>query len=303
MELGIIGLGRMGANMTERLLGGGHRVVAYTRDAAKVQAAMDIGAVGAESIADLVGKLTAPKAVWVMVPAGGPTEDMIDTLIPLLAAGDTIIDGGNANYKDSMRRAKNVGEYGLSFLDSGTSGGIWGLKNGYSLMVGGEPEVFARLEPLFQTLAPGHDKGYGLVGPAGAGHFTKMVHNGIEYGMMQAMGEGFEILAKKEEMGLDLAQVGRVWQHGSVIVSWLLDLAVLALEDDPKLEKLEAYVDDSGEGRWTVQEAIDLDSPAEVLTLALMRRFRSRDASPFSDRMLAALRQQFGGHAVKETGK
>ncbi len=303
MELGIIGLGRMGANMTERLLGGGHRVVAYTRDAAKVQAAMDIGAVGAESIADLVGKLTAPKAVWVMVPAGGPTEDMIDTLIPLLAAGDTIIDGGNANYKDSMRRAKKVGEYGLSFLDSGTSGGIWGLKNGYSLMVGGEPEVFARLEPLFQTLAPGHDKGYGLVGPAGAGHFTKMVHNGIEYGMMQAMGEGFEILAKKEEMGLDLAQVGRVWQHGSVIVSWLLDLAVLALEDDPKLEKLEAYVDDSGEGRWTVQEAIDLDSPAEVLTLALMRRFRSRDASPFSDRMLAALRQQFGGHAVKETGK
>ncbi|MDP6350380.1 MAG: decarboxylating 6-phosphogluconate dehydrogenase [Chloroflexota bacterium] len=303
MELGIIGLGRMGANMTERLLGGGHRVVAYTRDAAKVQAAVDIGAVGAESIADLVGKLTAPKAVWVMVPASGPTEDMIDTLIPLLAAGDTIIDGGNANYKDSMRRAKNVGEYGLSFLDSGTSGGIWGLKNGYSLMVGGEPEVFARLEPLFQTLAPGHDKGYGLVGPAGAGHFTKMVHNGIEYGMMQAMGEGFEILAKKEEMGLDLAQVGRVWQHGSVIVSWLLDLAVLALEDDPKLEKLEAYVDDSGEGRWTVQEAIDLDSPAEVLTLALMRRFRSRDASPFSDRMLAALRQQFGGHAVKETGK
>jgi 6-phosphogluconate dehydrogenase len=303
MELGIIGLGRMGANMTERLLGGGHRVVAYTRDAAKVQAAVDIGAVGAESIADLVGKLTAPKAVWVMVPASGPTEDMIDTLIPLLAAGDTIIDGGNANYKDSMRRAKKVGEYGLSFLDSGTSGGIWGLKNGYSLMVGGEPEVFARLEPLFQTLAPGHDKGYGLVGPAGAGHFTKMVHNGIEYGMMQAMGEGFEILAKKEEMGLDLAQVGRVWQHGSVIVSWLLDLAVLALEDDPKLEKLEAYVDDSGEGRWTVQEAIDLDSPAEVLTLALMRRFRSRDASPFSDRMLAALRQQFGGHAVKETGK
>ncbi len=303
MELGIIGLGRMGANMTERLLGGGHRVVAYTRDQAKVQAAVDIGAVGAESIADLVSKLTAPKAVWTMVPAGGPTEDMIDTLIPLLEAGDTIIDGGNANYKDSMRRSKKVGEHGLSFLDSGTSGGIWGLKNGYSLMVGGEPEVFARLEPLFQTLAPGHDKGYGLVGPAGAGHFTKMVHNGIEYGMMQAMGEGFEILAKKEELGLDLAQVGRVWQHGSVIVSWLLDLAVLALEDDPKLEKLEAYVDDSGEGRWTVQEAIDLDSPAEVLTLALMRRFRSRDASPFSDRMLAALRQQFGGHAVKETGK
>ncbi|HJN39637.1 MAG TPA: decarboxylating 6-phosphogluconate dehydrogenase [Chloroflexota bacterium] len=303
MELGIIGLGRMGANMTERLLGRGHRVVAYTRDQAKVQAAVDIGAVGAESIADLVSKLTAPKAVWTMVPAGGPTEDMIETLIPLLEAGDTIIDGGNANYKDSMRRAKKVGEHGLSFLDSGTSGGVWGLKKGYSLMVGGEPEAFARLEPLFQTLAPGHDKGYGLVGPAGAGHFTKMVHNGIEYGMMQAIGEGFEILAKKEELELDLAQVGRVWQHGSVIVSWLLDLAVLALEDDPKLEKLEAYVDDSGEGRWTVKEAIDLDSPAEVLTLALMRRFRSRDASPFSDRMLAALRQQFGGHAVKETGK
>ena len=303
LELGIIGLGRMGANMTERLLNGGHRVVGYTRDAAKVQAAVKIGAVGAESIEDLVSKLTAPKAVWLMVPAGGPTEDMIDTLIPLLEAGDTIIDGGNSYYKDSMRRSKKVGEHGLSYLDSGTSGGVWGLKNGYSLMVGGDPAVFARLEPLFQTLAPGHDKGYGLVGPSGAGHFTKMIHNGIEYGMMQALGEGFEIMAKKEELNLDLHQVGKVWQHGSVVVSWLLDLAVLALEDDPRLEKLEAYVDDSGEGRWTVQEAIDLDSPAEVLTLSLMRRFRSRDASPFSDRMLAALRQQFGGHAVKVAGE
>lgn len=299
----MIGLGRMGANMAERLERGGHRVVGYSLDEAEVAAAVETGVIGASSLEEMVQNLTAPRALWSMVPAGGATEGVIDALIPLLERGDTIIDGGNANYKDSMRRAEKVGEHGLHYLDAGTSGGVWGLQNGYSLMVGGEPEVFARWEPIFQTLAPGPDKGYGLVGPSGAGHFTKMIHNGIEYGMMQALGEGFEIMAKKDQLNLDLHQIAKVWQHGSVIVSWLLDLAVLALEEDPRLEKLEAYVEDSGEGRWTVQEAIDLDSPAEVLTLSLLRRFRSRDASPFSDRMLAALRNQFGGHAVKKAGQ
>ena len=296
----MIGLGRMGANMAERLERGGHSVVGYSLDEAEVAAAVETGVTGASSLEELVGKLTAPRAVWCMVPSGSVTEGVIDSLIPLLEAGDTIIEGGNSNYKDSMRRAEKVAEHGLHYLDAGTSGGGWGLQNGYSLMVGGDPEVFARWEPIFQTLAPGPDKGYGLVGPSGAGHFTKMVHNGIEYGMMQSLGEGFELMAKKEVLDLDLHQIARVWQHGSVIVSWLLDLAVLALEEDPRLEKLEAYVEDSGEGRWTVQEAIELESAAEVLTLSLLRRFRSRDASPFSDRMLAALRNQFGGHAVKK---
>ena len=298
----MIGLGRMGANMAERLERGGHRVVGYSLDEGEIAAAVKTGVTAAASLEEVVAELTAPRAIWSMVPAGSATEGVIDALIPLLDAGDTIIDGGNANYKDSIRRARKVAEHGLHYLDAGTSGGVWGLRNGYSLMVGGEPEVFARWEPIFQTLAPGPDKGYGLVGPSGAGHFTKMIHNGIEYGMMQSLGEGFEIMAKKEELNLDLHQIAKVWQHGSVIVSWLLDLAVLALEEDPRLEKLEAYIEDSGEGRWTVQEAIDLDSPAEVLTLSLLRRFRSRDPSPFSDRMLAALRNQFGGHAVRKAG-
>ncbi len=298
----MIGLGRMGANMAERLERGGHRVVGYSLDEGEIAAAVKTGVTAASSLEEVVAELTAPRAIWSMVPAGSATEGVIDALIPLLDAGDTIIDGGNANYKDSIRRARKVAEHGLHYLDAGTSGGVWGLRNGYSLMVGGEPEVFARWEPIFQTLAPGPDKGYGLVGPSGAGHFTKMIHNGIEYGMMQSLGEGFEIMAKKEELNLDLHQIAKVWQHGSVIVSWLLDLAVLALEEDPRLEKLEAYIEDSGEGRWTVQEAIDLDSPAEVLTLSLLRRFRSRDPSPFSDRMLAALRNQFGGHAVRKAG-
>ena len=298
----MIGLGRMGANMAERLERGGHRVVGYSLDEGEIAAAVKTGVTAASSLEEVVAELTAPRAIWSMVPAGSATEGVIDALIPLLDAGDTIIDGGNANYKDSIRRARKVAEHGLHYLDAGTSGGVWGLRNGYSLMVGGEPEVFARWEPIFQTLAPGPDEGYGLVGPSGAGHFTKMIHNGIEYGMMQSLGEGFEIMAKKEELNLDLHQIAKVWQHGSVIVSWLLDLAVLALEEDPRLEKLEAYIEDSGEGRWTVQEAIDLDSPAEVLTLSLLRRFRSRDPSPFSDRMLAALRNQFGGHAVRKAG-
>ena len=302
MEIGIIGLGRMGLNMTERWLQAGHRVVAYNRSPGPVAEAVSKGATGAAGLAELVDLLEAPageRALWTMVPAGTVTENMITQLIPLLSEGDVIVDGGNANYKDSQRRSQMLAAEGLGFMDCGTSGGVWGLVNGYSLMVGGDAAVYQRLEPLFAALAPGPDRGFGLVGPAGAGHFAKMIHNGIEYGMMQAMAEGFEIMAKKSELDLDLAQVGRIWRHGSVIQSWLLDLAVRALEDDPQLEKLEAYVSDSGEGRWTVQEAIDLDSPAEVLTLALLRRFRSRDPSPFSERMLAALRQQFGGHAVR----
>lgn len=302
MEIGIIGLGRMGLNMTERWLRSSHRVVAYNRSPGPVAEAVAKGAVGAASLPDLVGKLEQPagrRVLWTMVPAGAVTENMIMQLIPLLDRGDVIVDGGNANYKDSQRRSEMLAAEGLEFLDCGTSGGVWGLANGYSLMIGGDRQVYERIEPLFQALAPGPTRGLGLVGPAGAGHFTKMIHNGIEYGMMQAMAEGFEIMAKKSEMDLDLAQVGQIWRYGSVIQSWLLDLAVRALEEDPRLEQLEAYVADSGEGRWTVQEAIDLDSPAEVLSLALLRRFRSRDPSPFSERMLAALRQQFGGHAVR----
>lgn len=299
MEIGLVGLGRMGANMTERLLNGGHSVVVTTRDKSKIDVAVKKGAIGASSLEEVVTKLSAPRGIWIMLPAGDITESTIKELMTLLDPDDTIIDGGNANYKDSERRAKYLAEAGFNFLDAGTSGGVWGLKNGYSIMVGGEPEIFARFEPVVKTLAPGPDRGYGLVGSAGAGHYAKMIHNGIEYGMMQALAEGFEILGKKREYEFDLHQVGEVWQHGSVIVSWLLDLAVRALEEDPDLSALEAYVEDSGEGRWTVQEAIDLDSPAEVLTLALLRRFRSRDESPFSDRMLAALRQQFGGHAVR----
>ncbi len=236
-----------------------------------------------------------------MVPAGQPTEDTIDSLIPILSAGDTILDGGNSNYKDSMRRAEKLAGHGLDFMDVGTSGGIWGLAEGYALMIGGKKQVYQRLEPIFQTLAPGEDQGLSHVGPAGAGHFVKMVHNGIEYGMMQAYAEGFEIMEAKKEFGLDLGQIAQGWRYGSVVRSWLLDLATAALEEDPKLDNLEAYVDDSGEGRWTVQESIDLAVPAPVITLSLQQRFRSRQDGPFGVKMLAALRNQFGGHAVRRT--
>lgn len=299
MEIGMIGLGRMGGNMAQRLLRGGHRVVAWDPRTEAVRDLAAQGAVGASAIADLAAQLTAPRAVWVMVPAGEPTESTIHTMADVLEPGDTLIDGGNSFYKDSVRRAAALKERGLSFLDTGTSGGIWGLQDGYSLMVGGEPEAFRRLEPLFQTLAPGPDTGYGYVGPAGAGHFVKMVHNGIEYGLMQAYAEGFELLQAKEEFALDLAQVAAIWRHGSVVRSWLLDLAEAALRADPRLESLQAYVDDSGEGRWTAHEAVDLAVPAPVITLALQARFRSRQEQPFGARLLAAMRQQFGGHAVR----
>ena len=297
----MIGLGRMGGNMVQRLLNGGHRVVTYDRSAEAVAGSQSQGAVGVSSIEELVKNLTAPKAVWVMLPIGQPTEDTINSLIPLLSAGDTVLDGGNANYKDSMRRAEKLAEHGIDFMDVGTSGGIWGLVEGYALMIGGKKDVFKRLEPIFQTLAPSKDQGLSHVGPAGAGHFVKMVHNGVEYGLMQAYAEGLEIMEAKKEFDLDLGQIAEGWRYGSVVRSWLLDLAAAALVEDPKLESLEAYVEDSGEGRWTVQESIDLAVPAPVITASVQARFRSRQEGPFGAKMLAALRNQFGGHAVRRT--
>ncbi len=299
MEIGMIGLGRMGGNMVQRLLKGGHSVVAYARRAEAVAASQAHGAVGSFSLNELVGLLTAPRAVWLMVPAGQPTEDMIDSLIPLLSVGDTILDGGNSNYKDSMRRAQKLAGHDIDFMDVGTSGGIWGLAEGYSLMIGGKQQVYHRLKPIFQTLAPGDDQGLSYVGPAGAGHFVKMIHNGIEYGIMQAYAEGFEIMEAKKEFGLDLGQIAEGWRYGSVVRSWLLDLATAALKDDPNLDGLESYVEDSGEGRWTVQESIDLAVPAPVITMALQQRFRSRQDGPFGSKILVALRNKFGGHAVR----
>jgi 6-phosphogluconate dehydrogenase len=299
MELGIVGLGRMGGNMAQRLLAGGHRIVAYDARRDAIEATEKLGGVGAGSLADLVAALSAPRAVWVMVPSGDATETTITAIADLLSPGDTVIDGGNSNYKDSVRRAATLTERGLDFLDAGTSGGIWGLKEGYSLMIGGDAEAFARIEPIFKTLAPGDDKGYGHVGPAGSGHFVKMVHNGIEYGMMQAFAEGFELLKAREDFGLDLAQISEIWRHGSVVRSWLLDLIALALEEDGELAGLAAYVDDSGEGRWTVEASIELAVPTPVISSALQARFRSRQDSPFGVKLLAAMRNQFGGHAVK----
>ncbi len=300
MELGMVGLGRMGANMTSRLIAGGHRVVAFDRAAEPVARAVEGGARGADSLEALVEALAAPRAVWVMVPSGEPTEQTVRALGQLLAAGDTIIDGGNSNYADSVRRGAALAERGLQFVDCGTSGGVWGLREGYSMMVGGTAEAVDRLRPVFETLAPAPDRGWGRVGPVGAGHFTKMVHNGIEYGMMQAYAEGFEILHRKEQFGLDLAQVGRIWQHGSVVRSWLLDLTTAALEENPSMEGIAPWVADSGEGRWTVAEAVALDVPAPVITLALLARLRSRSEEAYADRLLAAMRNQFGGHAIKK---
>ena len=300
MDIGMIGLGRMGGDMARRLMRGGHRVVVYDSQPEVVQSLVAEGADGASSIEDLAGQLPSPRVAWVMVPSGEPTESTIDGLADALSPEDVIIDGGNSNYKDSVRRAASLAERGLFFMDAGTSGGIWGLEEGYSIMVGGDPEVFRRLEPVFQTLAPGSDRGYGRVGPAGSGHFVKMVHNGIEYGLMQAYAEGFELMGAKEEFGLDLAQIAGIWRSGSVVRSWLLDLTAAALDEDPALETIQAYVEDSGEGRWTVQESVDLNVPTPVISLALQARFRSRQEQPFGARLLAAMRNQFGGHAVRK---
>ncbi|NJK80083.1 MAG: decarboxylating 6-phosphogluconate dehydrogenase [Chloroflexaceae bacterium] len=301
MELGMIGLGKMGANMTTRLLQGGHTLVVYDRNAEAVQSAAAAGAIPAESLADMVSKLSAPRAVWVMVPAGDPTEQTIMQLGELLAEGDTVIDGGNSNYNDTVRQGQHLKERGIFMVDVGTSGGIWGLKEGYSMMVGGETAAVERLTPIFETLAPAPDQGWGHVGPTGSGHFVKMVHNGIEYGLMQAYAEGFDLMKHKTEFGLDLAQIAEIWRYGSVVRSWLLDLTAAALAANPELEGIAAYVPDSGEGRWTVMESIDLNVSIPVITLSLQRRFRSRDPEPFSDKLLSALRGQFGGHVVKKT--
>ena len=301
MELGMVGLGKMGANMTTRLLKGGHQMVVYNRDLTKVKVLVEGGAIGAESLEDLANKLTAPRAVWIMVTAGDPTEATIKALMSILSSGDIVIDGGNSNYKDTIRRAKALKENGIHLVDVGTSGGVWGLTEGYSMMIGGETEVVEQLRTIFETLAPGLDKGWGHVGPNGAGHFVKMVHNGIEYGLMQAYAEGFEIMKAKQGFDLDLHQIAEIWRYGSVVRSWLLDLTANALADDQELSDIQAWVADSGEGRWTVAEAIDLDVPAPVITLSLLMRFVSRQEDSYAARMLAAMRQQFGGHAVKRS--
>jgi 6-phosphogluconate dehydrogenase len=300
MELGIIGLGKMGANMAERLRLAGHTVVGFDLSAEAVKRLTDAGSVGVSSLEDLTKKLSAPRAIWIMVPQGKPVDDTIAKLKPLMQKGDTFIDGGNSNYQDSQRRYRELKQEGFNFVDVGTSGGVWGLKEGYSMMVGGEDAVVERLYPIFEALAPGKDQGWGHVGPAGAGHFVKMVHNGIEYGMMQAYAEGFAIMEKKEEMDLDMAQIAQIWRFGSVIRSWLLDLTADALRRNPELKGLEPYVEDSGEGRWTVFEAINLNVAAPVITESLLRRIRSREEYNFTDRMLAIMRNEFGGHAVKK---
>ncbi|MFQ5942848.1 MAG: phosphogluconate dehydrogenase (NAD(+)-dependent, decarboxylating) [Anaerolineales bacterium] len=299
MELGMVGLGKMGANMTTRLLKGGHKVVAFDRNAPNVEAAVDQGAQGIESLERMAPTLTAPRAAWVMVPAGEPTEKVITDLAASFEEGDTIIDGGNSNYKDTVRRAEALRSRGIQLVDVGTSGGVWGLAEGYSMMVGGEQDPVDRLRPILETLAPGPDEGWGHVGPSGSGHFVKMVHNGIEYGLMQAYAEGFEILSKKEQFDLDLHQVAEIWRFGSVVRSWLLDLTSAALEQDASLSDMEGWVADSGEGRWTVADAIDLDVPAPVITLSLLMRFVSRQDESYAAKLLAAMRNQFGGHAVK----
>jgi 6-phosphogluconate dehydrogenase len=298
MELGFVGLGRMGFNMVQRLQEQGHNVVAYNRNQAKVEEIKKHGAQGATSLQDLVSQLTAsPKAVWLMVPSGQVTEDHILEVAGMLKPGDIIIDGGNSNYKDTIHRSEMVKEKGIHLLDAGTSGGIWGLQVGYAEMVGGDTEAVKYLEPIFKSLAP--ENGYLHCGPSGAGHFVKMVHNGIEYGMLQAFGEGYEIL-EKSRYDLDLLAISKMWQNGSVVRSWLLDLAVLAFEQDGNdLPNIKGYVEDSGEGRWTVQEAIDQSTPAPVITASLLARFNSRQDESFSAKVIAALRNQFGGHAVK----
>ena len=300
MKIGIIGLGRMGRNMTIRLIKGGHKIVGYAQTLKSVDTAVEHGAIGAYSLEELTQKLSSPRHVWLMIPAGDPVEKTLCALIPLLEPKDIIIDGGNSNYKDTVRRAQMLKEHGLHYVDVGTSGGVWGLTEGYSMMVGGEKGVVDELRPILETLAPDSDKGWGHVGPSGAGHFVKMVHNGIEYGLMEAYAEGFALLKRKEEFTLDLHQIAEIWRYGSVVRSWLLDLTARALAEDVDLTSVEPYVSDSGEGRWAVFEAIDKDLSAPVITLALLQRFRSRDNESFSDRLLAVMRQQFGGHAVKQ---
>ena len=300
MRLAMIGLGKMGGNMVERLMKHGHSLVAFDRDAAAVSKYEKLGAAPAGDLAAVVKQLETPRVIWIMVPAGKPVDSTIDTLLPMLAKGDILIDGGNSFFKDSMARAERLAPAGIRFIDSGTSGGVWGLANGYCLMVGGERDAVAHCEPIFTALAP--EGGYAHVGPSGAGHYVKMVHNGIEYGLLQAYAEGYEILAATKRFpALDLHQIAELWQHGSVVRSWLNDLAVDAFSKDARLSALKGFVADSGEGRWTVAEAIEEDVPAPVITLALLMRLRSRQEDSFGAKVIAALRNEFGGHAVKES--
>jgi len=302
MQLGMIGLGKMGANMTTRLSRGGHTVVVYDQNAEAIAKSAAGGAVPAASLAEVVSQLDAPRTVWVMVPAGDPTLSTVRALAELLEAGDTVIDGGNSFYGNSVMLGQELSAKELHFVDVGTSGGVWGLDNGYSLMIGGEVNAVARLSPIFQTLAPSAETGWGRVGPSGAGHYSKMIHNGIEYGMMQAFAEGLSILRAKKEFEFDLSEVTRIWQDGSVVRSWLLDLIQDSLERDEKLEDIAAYVPDSGEGRWTVFESINLNVSAPVITASLERRIRSREDG-YTDKLLSIMRNAFGGHAVKKAGE
>ena len=300
MQMAMIGLGRMGGNMVERLMRNGHETVVYDRSAEVVAKYQKMGSTPARDLADVVSKLKTPRVIWIMVPAGDPTEQTIEALVPNLTRGDIIIDGGNSNFHDTMRRAESLAKRGIEFVDSGTSGGIWGLENGYCLMVGGSDAAVKRCEPIFRSLAP--ENGYAHVGPSGAGHYVKMVHNGIEYALLQGYAEGYEILhASKDFPKLDLHQIAEVWQHGSVVRSWLNELAASAFARDVSLSDLKGWIADSGEGRWTVQEAIDTDTPAPVITLSLLMRFRSRQEDSFGAKVIAALRNEFGGHAVKKS--
>ena len=300
MELGMVGLGRMGANMTRRLTAAGHRIVVFDRDKAAVSKMVEEGAIGADSLAGVAAKLSTPRSIWIMVPSGEAVDETIATLLGSLHRGDILIDGGNSNYRDSMNRAASVRQHGFEFLDVGTSGGIWGLKEGYSLMIGGDAAAVTRLRPIFESLAPAPNRGWAHMGPSGAGHFAKMVHNGIEYGMMQSFAEGFALLEKKKEFGFDLARVAETWRHGSVVRSWLLDLTAEALRENPKLEGIGAHVADSGEGRWMVAEAIASDVPCPVITLSLLERIRSRVSDSFGNKILAIMRNKFGGHAIQK---
>lgn len=298
MQIGIVGLGKMGSSMARRLIRGGHDVVAFDVDPQIVARVVDEGASGAASREELVSQLVIPRVVWVMVPAGPITSESIETLGELLERGDVVIDGGNSRYTDSVVRSGSLAKKGIAFVDAGTSGGVWGLEEGFSLMVGAEPEVYERIEPLLATLAP--DDGYARVGGPGAGHFVKMVHNGVEYALMQAYAEGFDLL-RSSDFKLDVAQIAELWRHGSVVRSWLLDLAASALDKDPGLENLSGWVEDSGEGRWTLEEGIENGVPLPALSAAVFARFASRQTDAFANRMLAALRQEFGGHAVRHS--
>lgn len=300
MRIGMVGLGKMGGNMTQRLLKGGHEVVVTDLNLQFVQNCVEMGAVGTNNLADMIQNLPSPRVVWVMIPAGDPTEKTIFQIADLFDAGDIIIDGGNSNYKDSVRRGQMLKARQIHFVDVGTSGGVWGLENGYSLMIGGDESVVESLRSIFESLAPAPNLGWGRVGAVGSGHFVKMIHNGIEYGMMQAFAEGFAIMQAKTDFDLNMGEIAQIWQHGSVIRSWLLDLIADALVQDQILEDIAAFVPDSGEGRWTVFEAIDLNVSAPIITLALERRIRSRENAPYADKLLSVMRNQFGGHSIKK---